>query len=184
MMLLSLFACLGSGLAFAEGDNDAQWSGEKVLVPVSAPDMVLEAVDSGTAEGTVVSINFATGAANQKWVFTAKGQGQYSIHPSYSSDLALTAEGGGTENGTRLVLAADKGLDFNVKFDGKLPETNRTDEKRLQQIVLNLLSNAFKFTSKGSVTLGVRCADKGWSASHPVLSSARRAIEITVKLPK
>ena len=52
-------------------------------------------------------------------------------------------------------LAADKGLDFNVKFDGKLPQTIRTDEKRLQQIVLNLLSNAFKFTSKGSVTLGV-----------------------------
>ena len=57
-------------------------------------------------------------------------------------------------------LAADKGLDFNVKFDGKLPQTIRTDEKRLQQIVLNLLSNAFKFTSKGSVTLGVRCADE------------------------
>ena len=46
-------------------------------------------------------------------------------------------------------LAADKGLDFNVKFDGKLPQTIRTDEKRLQQIVLNLLSNAFKFTVEG-----------------------------------
>ena len=69
-------------------------------------------------------------------------------------------------------LAADKGLDFNVKFDGKLPQTIRTDEKRLQQIVLNLLSNAFKFTSKGSVTLGVRCADKGWSPTHPVLRNA------------
>jgi len=77
-------------------------------------------------------------------------------------------------------LAADKGLDFNVKFDSKLPETIRTDEKRLQQIVLNLLSNAFKFTSKGSVTLGVRSTSKGWSPSHPVLRSADRAIEITV----
>ena len=57
-------------------------------------------------------------------------------------------------------LAADKGLDFNVKFDGKLPQTIRTDEKRLQQIVLNLLSNAFKFTSKGGVTLGVQRADR------------------------
>jgi CheY-like chemotaxis protein len=77
-------------------------------------------------------------------------------------------------------LAADKSLDFNVKFDGKLPETIRTDEKRLQQIVLNLLSNAFKFTSKGSVTLGVRCADKGWSQNHPVLRNVSRAIEISV----
>ncbi len=78
-------------------------------------------------------------------------------------------------------LAADKGLDFNVQFDGKLPETIRTDEKRLQQIVLNLLSNAFKFTSKGGVTLGVRCAEEGWSPSHPVLRNASRAIEISVK---
>ena len=77
-------------------------------------------------------------------------------------------------------LAADKGLDFNVQFDGKLPQTIRTDEKRLQQIVLNLLSNAFKFTSKGSVTLGVRCAEGGWSPSHPVLRNAERAIEIAV----
>jgi len=77
-------------------------------------------------------------------------------------------------------LASDKGLDFNVKFDPKLPETIRTDEKRLQQIVLNLLSNAFKFTSKGSVTLGVTCTDKGWSPSHPVLRDADRAIEIAV----
>ena len=44
---------------------------------------------------------------------------------------------------------ADKALDFNVKFDPKLPQTIRTDEKRLQQIVLNLLSNAFKFTVEG-----------------------------------
>jgi signal transduction histidine kinase/HAMP domain-containing protein/DNA-binding response OmpR family regulator len=77
-------------------------------------------------------------------------------------------------------LAADKDLAFNVKFDGKLPQTIRTDEKRLQQIVLNLLSNAFKFTSKGGVTLGVRCSTSGWSPNHPVLSSAERAIEIAV----
>jgi signal transduction histidine kinase/DNA-binding response OmpR family regulator/HAMP domain-containing protein len=77
-------------------------------------------------------------------------------------------------------LAADKGLDFTVKVDSKLPETIRTDEKRLQQIVLNLLSNAFKFTSKGGVTLGVRCATKGWNKNHPVLRNAKRAIEIWV----
>ncbi|MBN9075985.1 MAG: hybrid sensor histidine kinase/response regulator [Rhizobiales bacterium 65-79] len=50
-------------------------------------------------------------------------------------------------------LASDKGLDFDIEVDPDLPETVRTDEKRLQQIVLNLLSNAFKFTSSGGVTV-------------------------------
>jgi CheY-like chemotaxis protein len=77
-------------------------------------------------------------------------------------------------------LASDKELEFSVKFDPKLPQTIRTDEKRLQQIVLNLLSNAFKFTSKGSVTMSVRCAEEGWSQLHPVLRNADRAIEIAV----
>jgi CheY-like chemotaxis protein len=77
-------------------------------------------------------------------------------------------------------LATDKQLDFNVEFDETLPGAIRTDEKRLQQIVLNLLSNAFKFTSHGSVTLGVRCAESGWSPSHPVLRNADKAIEIAV----
>ncbi|MFL6734978.1 MAG: response regulator, partial [Sphingomicrobium sp.] len=77
-------------------------------------------------------------------------------------------------------LAADKSLDFNVEFDPRLPQSVRTDEKRLQQIVLNLLSNAFKFTSKGGVTLAVRYADKGWSPTHPVLRNVDRAIAIEV----
>jgi HAMP domain-containing protein/signal transduction histidine kinase/CheY-like chemotaxis protein len=77
-------------------------------------------------------------------------------------------------------LAADKGLDFKVKFDSHLPESIRTDEKRLQQIVLNLLSNAFKFTSKGSVTLAVRCADKGWTENRTELRNATQAIEFSV----
>ncbi|MFL6801791.1 MAG: HAMP domain-containing protein, partial [Sphingomicrobium sp.] len=77
-------------------------------------------------------------------------------------------------------LAADKGLDFNVEFDPKLPDSIRTDEKRLQQIVLNLLSNAFKFTSRGSVTLALRSVDKGWSANRAGLRNAKRAVEISV----
>ncbi|HKT16124.1 MAG TPA: response regulator, partial [Allosphingosinicella sp.] len=77
-------------------------------------------------------------------------------------------------------LAADKNLDFNVDFDPELPATIRTDEKRLQQVVLNLLSNAFKFTAQGSVTLAVRCAQSGWSVNHPVLKNAEQAIEIAV----
>jgi len=77
-------------------------------------------------------------------------------------------------------LAADKNLDFNVMFDASLPATIRTDEKRLQQVILNLLSNAFKFTAAGSVTLAVRAATSGWSTNHPVLRGTDRAIEIAV----
>ncbi|MES2042262.1 MAG: HAMP domain-containing protein [Pseudomonadota bacterium] len=77
-------------------------------------------------------------------------------------------------------LAADKALDFKVEFDPALPPSIRTDEKRLQQVVLNLLSNAFKFTAQGSVTLALRPVSSGWSSNHPVLRGATSAIEIAV----
>src|SRR5690606_3334867 len=78
-------------------------------------------------------------------------------------------------------LASEKNLRFEVEFEDTLPATIRTDEKRLQQIVLNLLSNAFKFTSQGGVTLAVRLAQEGWSAAQPVLSEVDCAIEIEVR---
>src|SRR6187431_1284130 len=55
-------------------------------------------------------------------------------------------------------LASEKRLEFEVDFAEDLPVAIRTDEKRLQQVVLNLLSNAFKFTASGGVTLAVRLA--------------------------
>ncbi|MHB1461041.1 MAG: RICIN domain-containing protein [Armatimonadota bacterium] len=113
-MLLILLSHFGSGSASAQDANLDQWSGEKYLLPVSSPDMVLEAVNSGTSDGTVVSIGKPTGAANQKWVFTSRGNGQYSIRPSYSTELVLTVQDGGTANGTQLVLARDQGLDWQL----------------------------------------------------------------------
>src|SRR5690606_16168826 len=78
-------------------------------------------------------------------------------------------------------IAADKGLDFTVELDPRLPPTIKTDEKRLQQIVLNLLSNAFKFTSHGSVGMKIELVEKGWSAGHPVLGGLDEAVGISVK---
>ncbi|MDQ3140038.1 MAG: ATP-binding protein, partial [Pseudomonadota bacterium] len=77
-------------------------------------------------------------------------------------------------------LAADKNLVFEVDLDSRLPLSIRTDEKRLQQIVLNLLSNAFKFTSNGGVTLAIKCVEKGWTENHPILSKADSVMAISV----
>src|SRR4030095_13801765 len=56
-------------------------------------------------------------------------------------------------------IAENKNLPFNVEFDPSLPRGFTSDFKRLQQIMKNLLSNAFKFTSRGHVTMRVRAAD-------------------------
>lgn len=52
-------------------------------------------------------------------------------------------------------VAQDKGLDFRIELDQNLPKVIITDAKRLQQILKNLLANAFKFTERGSVALSI-----------------------------
>jgi CheY-like chemotaxis protein/two-component sensor histidine kinase len=77
-------------------------------------------------------------------------------------------------------MANDKGLEFSVQLSPKLPPAMQTDSKRLQQILTNLLSNAFKFTTKGGVTLRIEPATSGWSLGHPVLDRASPAIALSV----
>ncbi len=50
-------------------------------------------------------------------------------------------------------VAEQKGVGFDIRVGADLPRSMFTDAKRLQQIVKNLLSNAFKFTHQGQVTL-------------------------------
>jgi len=57
-------------------------------------------------------------------------------------------------------VAEQKSLSFEIKMDGHLPHALFTDVNRLQQILKNLLSNAFKFTNKGGVSMIVRQAPK------------------------
>ncbi|WP_207492625.1 response regulator [Aridibaculum aurantiacum] len=52
-------------------------------------------------------------------------------------------------------LAKEKGLDFNVHVEPQLPSTIETDKQRLEQVLKNLLSNALKFTTQGSVSFSV-----------------------------
>ncbi|WP_234734569.1 response regulator [Tellurirhabdus bombi] len=52
-------------------------------------------------------------------------------------------------------LAKEKGLEFIVSVDKNVPKTIETDKMRLGQILKNLLSNALKFTAKGSVSLTI-----------------------------
>ncbi|HTH62681.1 MAG TPA: ATP-binding protein [Paraburkholderia sp.] len=49
--------------------------------------------------------------------------------------------------------AAEKALDFEVQTVGRLPLVVRSDEKCMRQILTNLIGNAIRFTSSGSVTL-------------------------------
>ena len=68
--------------------------------------------------------------------------------------------------------AESRGLSFDVQVDPNLGRSITTDAKRVQQVLKNLLSNAFKFTQQGGVWLKVSAANDGWSADHPVLSQS------------
>jgi CheY-like chemotaxis protein len=77
-------------------------------------------------------------------------------------------------------LAEAKNLGFHVDIDNTLPRVLTSDPKRLQQILKNLLSNAFKFTSAGQVTMKVQSVRAGWSPDHPVLRFVQDAVSIEV----
>lgn len=57
-------------------------------------------------------------------------------------------------------VASQKKVDFSIDMDSELPMMFYTDEQRLQQILKNLLSNAFKFTESGHVSLQISEAMK------------------------
>jgi len=76
--------------------------------------------------------------------------------------------------------ADNRRLTFETYLDPNLGTSLVTDAKRVQQVLKNLLSNAFKFTEQGRVRLSVLRANGGWSADHPVLTRAETVIALEV----
>ena len=55
------------------------------------------------------------------------------------------------------IKAKEKGLEFKLQVDSSIPSMLCGDEVRIKQVLINLLNNAVKYTSEGSVTLSIRC---------------------------
>ena len=73
-------------------------------------------------------------------------------------DEATLTEIGESMQRTFAPVASGKDLDFNIEIARDAPATLQTDTQRLDQVLKNMLSNALKFTEKGSVTLAMRLA--------------------------
>ena len=77
-------------------------------------------------------------------------------------------------------VAQSRRLAFSVTRASSLPPTIRADEIRLLQVIRNLLSNAFKFTEQGGVTLSIKPVRDGWRAGQPSLDAAAAVIAFEV----
>jgi signal transduction histidine kinase/CheY-like chemotaxis protein/HAMP domain-containing protein len=100
------------------------------------------------------------------------------VTPNY--DDVLLSELGEKMERTFRHVAQNKQLDFSVQITPETPKSVNTDKKRVLQVLKNLLSNAFKFTSEGFVTLKIGSSTGGWSFGHPALDSAKSVLSFEV----
>ncbi len=78
-------------------------------------------------------------------------------------------------------ISENKNLRFSIEVDEKLPASLETDAQRLNQILKNLLSNAFKFTEKGEVRLRIYESARTWRQHNPSLDNASRVVAFEIK---
>ncbi|MFT3910988.1 MAG: HAMP domain-containing protein [Ferruginibacter sp.] len=71
-------------------------------------------------------------------------------------------------------------LKFTIETDRRLADTMETDIQRLNQILKNLLSNAFKFTEKGEVKLSIYKAENTWKHGIPSLDNAKEVVAFSI----
>jgi HAMP domain-containing protein/signal transduction histidine kinase/DNA-binding response OmpR family regulator len=76
--------------------------------------------------------------------------------------------------------AENRRLQFEIELSPQVERSITTDLKRLQQVLKNLLSNAFKFTAEGGVKLRVSPAVSGWNEDHPTLRRAASVVAFEV----
>jgi signal transduction histidine kinase/HAMP domain-containing protein/CheY-like chemotaxis protein len=77
-------------------------------------------------------------------------------------------------------ISEAKHVRFNIDIQEGLPETFETDMQRLNQVLKNLLSNAFKFTEKGEVKLKIFEAHKSWRILNHSLENAEKVIGFSI----
>ena len=73
-----------------------------------------------------------------------------------------------------------RNLKFKIETDFSLPASIETDIQRLNQILKNLLSNAFKFTEKGEVTLKIFEAKKSWKSGNHNLENSPKVVGFSI----
>src|SRR6201988_3118429 len=78
-------------------------------------------------------------------------------------------------------ISENKNLRFTIDLDPMLPTSMETDAQRLNQILKNLLSNAFKFTEKGEVKLRIYEAHNNWRQHHLGLSNAQKVVAFEIR---
>jgi HAMP domain-containing protein/signal transduction histidine kinase/CheY-like chemotaxis protein len=77
-------------------------------------------------------------------------------------------------------VAQNKNLSFSIEMLSDLPVALQTDGQRLEQVLKNLLSNAFKFTERGGIVLRIGASSSGWSPNHPTLGRQSGVVAFSV----